>query len=161
NTPRMLEVRVVDNDEKVPFLTDVTTLSQGEEICAVARVDLSQNETLPKTIAFTGRLDGKPVVREVKVENLTPGAAYLPRQWAKLERDGLLAEDAEKNKEKVIALSMASYVMTPYTSLLVLETEADYAKYHVDRGRKDHWAMYACLDRIPVVYEPNQGGPNP
>ena len=46
------------------------------------------------------------------------------------------------------------YVMTPYTSLLVLENEAMYAQYKVDRGRKDHWAMYPCPPKIPVVYEP-------
>src|SRR5437899_9853900 len=52
---------------------------------------------------------------------------------------------------------MRSYVMTPYTSLLVLETEADYERFHVDRGRKDHWAMYPLPERIPVVYEHARG----
>jgi ferric-dicitrate binding protein FerR (iron transport regulator)/predicted Zn-dependent protease len=154
NTPRLLDVRVVDNDEKVPFLTDATTLSQGEEICAVARIDAA-NESLPTSIVFTGTLDGKQVVKELKVEKLAGGAGYLPRQWAKLELDRLIAQDVEKNKAKIIGLSMQSYVMSPYTSLLVLETEADYAKYNVDRGRKDHWAMYKCPARIPLVYEPN------
>ena len=44
--------------------------------------------------------------------------------------------------------------MTPFTSLLVLENEAMYEQYKVDRGRKDHWAMYPCPPKIPVVYEP-------
>ena len=47
------------------------------------------------------------------------------------------------------------YVMTPFTSLLVLENEAMYKEYKVDRGRKDHWAMYPCPEKIPVVYEPD------
>src|SRR5207244_3881856 len=38
---------------------------------------------------------------------------------------------------------------------LVLETDADYERFKVDKGRKDHWAMYACPPRIPLVYEPN------
>jgi tetratricopeptide (TPR) repeat protein len=42
------------------------------------------------------------------------------------------------------------YVMTPYTSLLVLENEAMYKQFKVDRGRKDHWAMYRCPKKIPV-----------
>src|SRR5262249_51447157 len=83
-----------------------------------------------------------------------PGAAYLPRTWARLEIDRLLAEGAEKNKGTIIALSKAMYVMTPFTSLLVLENEAMYAQYKVDRGRKAHWAMYPCPAKIPVVYEP-------
>ena len=81
------------------------------------------------------------------------GAAYLPRTWAKLEIDRLLAEDAQKNKERIVALSKAMYVMTPFTSLLVLENEAMYKQFKVDRGRKDHWAMYPCPAKIPVVYE--------
>ncbi len=29
-----------------------------------------------------------------------------------------------------------------------------YEQFKVDRGRKDHWAMYPCPAKIPVVYEP-------
>jgi hypothetical protein len=114
---------------------------------------------LPETLTITGKLEGKEFVKECPVRNLIFGAGYLPRQWAKLELDRLLAEGAESNKAAIIALSKKSYVITPYTSLLVLETEEDYAKYNVDRGRKDHWAMYECPQRIPVVYDPNNGPP--
>jgi hypothetical protein len=155
NTPRMVHVRVVDNDEKVRFLCDASTLSQGEEICAIARIDPANKQKLPAMITFAGQLEGKQVVREIKVDQVADGAGYLPRQWAKLEIDRLLAEDVEKHKAHIILLSMSSYVMTPYTSLLVLETEADYAKYGVDRGRKNHWAMYPCPERIGLVHEPN------
>ncbi len=51
------------------------------------------------------------------------------------------------------------YVMTPFTSLLVLENEEMNKQYKVDRGRKDHWVMYACPAKIPVVYEPLDGQP--
>jgi ferric-dicitrate binding protein FerR (iron transport regulator)/tetratricopeptide (TPR) repeat protein len=155
NTPRLMSVRVLDNEEKARFLTDVATLAQGEEICAVTRVDLTKNESLPQTIAFTGTLDGKSFIKELKVAQVASGAGYLPRQWAKLELDRLLAADPEKHKARIIELSKQSYVMTPYTSLLVLETEADYQRFNVDRGRKDHWAMYQCPERIPVVFEGN------
>src|SRR5262249_53091192 len=46
-----------------------------------------------------------------------------------------------------------------FTSLLVLENEEMYQQYKVDRGRKDHWAMYACPDKIPVVAEDADGQP--
>jgi ferric-dicitrate binding protein FerR (iron transport regulator) len=158
NTPRLMTVRVVDNEEKVRFLTDAMTLCQGEEICSIARVEPGKGEALPKSIAFTGTLAGQAFVKELKVEKAQGEAGYLPRQWAKLELDRLLAEDTEKYKARIIALSKESYVMTPFTSLLVLETDADYARFNVDRGRKDHWAMYKCPERIPVVYE--YGNPN-
>jgi ferric-dicitrate binding protein FerR (iron transport regulator)/tetratricopeptide (TPR) repeat protein len=155
NTPRMLDIRVADKDGRVPFLTESTFVTQGEEICAIARADFAKNEMLPTTMIFKGKLAGKEVTRELKINRLSHDAGYLPRQWAKLELDRLLAADADKNKPQIIALSKASYVMTPFTSLLVLETDADYAKFNIDRGRKDHWAMYQCPEKIPVVYEPN------
>jgi len=161
NTPRMLDIRVVDKDKKIPFLTEATAVAQGEEICAIARADFAKGEMVPMAMIVKGKLDGKEIVKELKVDRLFHGAGYLPRQWAKLELDRLLAEDADKNKGAIIALSKESYVMTPYTSLLVLETEADYARYNVDRGRKDHWAMYKCPERIPVVFEPNNGAGQP
>src|SRR6185436_1200993 len=30
-------------------------------------------------------------------------------------------------------------------------------QYKVNRGRKDHWAMYDCPQKIDVVYEPEDG----
>src|SRR5262249_52709097 len=75
--------------------------------------------------------------------------------------DRLLAADAMGHKSTIINLSKAMYVMTPFTSLLVLEHEDLYVQYKVDRGRKDHWAMYDCPAKIPVVYEPEPGQPDP
>jgi predicted Zn-dependent protease len=50
-------------------------------------------------------------------------------------------------------------VMTPYTSLLVLENDEMYRTFKVDRGRKDHWAPYDCPAEIKVVYEPDPTQP--
>src|SRR5262249_24318038 len=41
--------------------------------------------------------------------------------------------------------------------LLVLENEAMYQQFKVDRGSKDHWAMYPAPDKIPVFYEDEDG----
>ena len=103
---------------------------------------------------MTGLVDGKLRRQRLAVAAVADGAAYLPRTWAKLEIDRLVAEGAEKNKPRIIELSKAMYVMSPFTSLLVLENEQMYVQYKVDRGRKDHWAMYACPATIPVVHEP-------
>src|SRR5438105_9540577 len=113
---------------------------------------------LPEKVIISGKLDGKAFTKTLELKSVVAGAGYLPRTWAKLEIDRLLADGAEKNKKAIIELSMAMYVMTPFTSLLVLETDQDYVTYKVDRGRKDHWAMYDSPQRIPTVYErdPNQ-----
>jgi ferric-dicitrate binding protein FerR (iron transport regulator) len=158
NAPRLLNVRVVDNAEKVRFLPCATSVAQGEEVCALACTGTAE-DALPESVTVSGRLDGKPYQKVLRVKDVAAKADYLPRTWAKLEIDRLQAEDAMKNKDRIVALSKAMYVMTPYTSLLVLENEAMYAQYNVDRGRKDHWALYPCPQTIPVVYEPLNGQP--
>jgi tetratricopeptide (TPR) repeat protein len=152
NTPRLLDVKVVDAAERATFLCPTSALAQGEELCAVARV--GPGEPVPEAVVISGTLGGRPFRKEVPVRDVAGGAGYLPRTWAKWEIERLLVEDAAANRDRIIALSKAMYVMTPYTSLLVLENEAMYAQYKVDRGRKDHWAMYSCPPTIPVVREP-------
>ncbi len=155
NTPRLLGAHVTDPTGKATFLSHATAIAQGEELCAIARLD--GNVALPEQVKITGTLDGQPYERMLDVSDVRPKADYLPRTWAKLEIERLLAENSADNKDRIIALSKSMYVMTPYTSLLVLENEAMYAQYKVDRGRKDHWALYPCPPKIPVVHEPLPG----
>lgn len=154
NTPRLLGVQVLDANGKAKFLTETSMIAQGEEICALTRVDMNQT-AIPGKVIVKGTLNGKAVSREFVVINVLPGAGYLPRTWAKLEIDRMLAENAAKHKTEITNLSKAMYVMSPFTSLLVLETDADYERFKVDKGRKDHWAMYQVPPRIPLVYEPD------
>src|SRR5262249_10285907 len=154
NTPRLLDVSVGDDTGKNRYLTFASMVGHGEEVCAVTRLD---GGMLPERITVRGNLDGRPVREDVRVGDVAEGAGYLPRTWAKLEIERLLAEDAVKHKESIVALSKAMYVMTPFTSLLVLENEAMYQQFKVDRGRKDHWAMYPAPDKVPVFYEDEDG----
>src|SRR5262249_46145400 len=152
--PRLRDVWVGDDSGKNGWLTFASLVGHGEEVCALTRLDESK---LPERITVRGNLDGRPVQHDLRVENVTEGAGYLPRTWAKLEIERLLAEDAVKHKEAIVALSKAMYVMTPFTSLLVLENEAMYQQFKVDRGRKDHWANYPAPDKIPVFHEDEDG----
>ena len=152
NSPRLLGIKVADDAERITFLSYSDSIAQGEELCAVARLDGSG--PMPGSVIATGTLDGKPWRQLIPVQNVTGKAAYLPRTWAKLEIDRLLADNPAANMPRIIELSKAMYVMSPFTSLLVLENEQMYAQYNIDRGRKDHWAMYPSPDQVPVVYEP-------
>ena len=155
NTPRLLDVRVRDDSGKNRYLTFTSLAAYGEEVCAVTRLD--GDGELPQTLTVHGTLNGRPFERELAVKGVADRAGYLPRTWAKLEIERLLTEDALKHKEAIVALSKAMVVMTPFTSLLVLESEAMYQQYKVDRGRKDHWALYACPEKIPVFSEDEDG----
>src|SRR5262249_9673181 len=159
NTPRLLDVQVTDKAGKATFLPFTTLVNQGAELCAVARVE----GAAPESVAIRGTLNGQSFERELPVRDATPNAGYLPRTWAKLEIERLLAEfsrdQKDSVKDRIVVLSKSMYVMTPFTSLLVLENEEMYQQYKVDRGRKDHWAMYPCPDKIPVVAEDADGQP--
>jgi ferric-dicitrate binding protein FerR (iron transport regulator) len=153
NTPRLMDVEIRDADGKASFLAFNQAIAQGEEIVALTRV--TGTDDLPKRIVVKATLEGRAFERIIPVNNATPKAGYLPRTWAKLEIDRLLADDPVKHREAIIALSKAMYVITPYTSLLVLENEDQYVQYRVDRGRKDHWALYPLAEKIPVIVEPD------
>ena len=156
NAPRLMNVSVIDEAEKLSFLTYTESIAHGDEICAIAR--LPKDAQLPKSLIVTGELNGKTWKDSVPVEDVADKADYLPRSWARMEIDRLIADGAAKHRSDIIKLSKAMYVMSPFTSLLVLENDAMYTQYKIDRGRKDHWALYPAPDTIKVVHEPLQRG---
>lgn len=61
--------------------------------------------------------------------------SFIPRLWAKAHLDHLLMESAtEEIQKRIIALSKTYHIITPYTSLLVLETDADRKRFGVERS---------------------------
>jgi ferric-dicitrate binding protein FerR (iron transport regulator) len=157
NTPRLLNLEAKFEGKDMPtILVDQAMLSQGEELCITTRVPLRVGQAkLPAQLVITGKLAGEDYRKVIALEAGPGGAGYLPRTWARLEIDRLLADKDHQHKDEIIQLSKDSYVMTPYTSLLVLENEAMYKEFKVEQGRKDHWAAFAAPDKIPVVYEPD------
>lgn len=155
NTPRLLDIRVAADGELGEFLAVKDWVSHGQEICAVARLQTGQTDV--ESVTVSGSINGQPYQRTISAGKAEERAEYLPRMWAKLAIDEMVAGDAEKNKSQIIELSKSMYVMSPFTSLLVLENDEMYEQYNVDRGRKDHWALYPCPDKIEVVHEPIQG----
>jgi ferric-dicitrate binding protein FerR (iron transport regulator) len=165
NAPRLTEIAVKSdnveiNDEKTVsysgFQLMTSSLADGQELVAVARIP--QDRKLPKSVTVTGQLNGQPFEQVLTVPPLEPRATvspcgHLPRTWARLEIDRLVELGAVEFKSQIIELSKAMYVMSPFTSLIVLETDAMYEQFKVDRGRKDHWAMYPAPAQIPVVAE--------
>lgn len=178
NAPRLTEICVTPDEvlSQIPkaagveFLPMMTSLSHGQEFVAVTRVPIDQ--PLPRSITISGRVDGQaysntlpiPLVIGTNIPETSHAATnsspvvvrsgHLPRTWARLEIDRLVSLGADEHKSRIIDLSKSMYVMSPFTSLLVLETEAMYSQYNVDRGRKDHWAMYDAPVQIPVIMEP-------
>ena len=170
NAPRLTEIAIQSSEvagdpaaSSGQFLLLSTSLAHGQELAAVAR--FATGKPLPRELTITGKLDGRPYsltvplprtadatsVLDSRAATVTSRSGHLPRTWARCEVDRLVALGAAEHKARIVELSKAMYVMSPFTSLLVLETEAMYAQFNVDRGRKDHWAMYLAPAQIPVV----------
>ncbi|HOX47189.1 MAG TPA: TonB family protein [Myxococcota bacterium] len=109
-------------------------LQAGDEALVYAEVPAGQ----PLLVT----LDGKPVppsglalpAAERPLLERAAAKAHIDRLLD--ERDHLPAEAGERRealKREVIALSMRHRVLCPLTALLVLETEADYERYGIER----------------------------
>ena len=62
------------------------------------------------------------------------GNSFIPRLWARHHLDHLLEQgQTAAIQNDVIAMSEEFHIITPYTSLLVLETDADRQRFGVKR----------------------------
>lgn len=123
----------VESDE-ARFLLDSDSVLIGGEIFAVAR--LAAGDALPQKVRVKAGMNSGTWQREFEPKWRKVSAGYLPRTWARMEIDRL------ENREEIVALSQEMFVMSPFTSLLVLETAEMHRQYGVDRGRTDQWARY-------------------
>ena len=173
HAPRMLGVTVEAIDgategELPRFLTLAETVVDGDEIVAVTRVGSAIGSThkgtrfaLPTQVRVVGNASGQRFEQVLPLGAARPDADYLPRIWARLEIDRLTASAPVKNRAAIVQLSRSMMVMSPFTSLLVLESDDMEKQYRVEGGRKDRWATYRCPERIDVVFEPLPGQPDP
>src|SRR5262249_9267564 len=87
-------------------------------------------------VVATATQNGKPVKFSAKVslKDAEQGNSFIPRLWAKLHLESLLAQGASRAiRDEIIALSEEFQIMTPYTSFLVLESDADRERFKVKR----------------------------
>ncbi|MBI5525918.1 MAG: VWA domain-containing protein [Deltaproteobacteria bacterium] len=107
-------------------------VQRGHEVSVLART----HHDLPSAVKVRGRLGGKPFDREYRWRS-DPGilTAFVPRLWAAEQLRRLLGstEDPETVRGKVMQLGIAFGLMTPYTSILALESEQAYQQQGIQR----------------------------
>jgi len=95
---------------------------------------------LTKGGSFKGSIGGRPVaVTDAQLASIE--RPLLERAWAKAKLEQLQAQlevadgapQRDAIKKQMVELSTKSRVLCPLTALLVLETEADYARFNIDR----------------------------
>ena len=154
NTTRMTNIKVelLDKDDRLIdaiVYPSASILAAGETLTVTAMSE----SAFPSAVRFKGRVGTELITKTAQVSDAKTNADYLPRLWAKRHIDELLKSDMS-DKEDIISLSKEFYIVTPYTSLIVLEDDKMYEEYNVERGRTDHWAAYDAPKEIDVVREP-------
>ncbi|HSO35184.1 MAG TPA: VIT domain-containing protein [Labilithrix sp.] len=100
-------------------------LQAGDEIMVYAQID----STKPVKIAI-GTQQFAPDLR-------SSDRPLVERAWAQAKIQSLVdapTDTASVTKAQIIALSTSHRVMSPYTAMLVLETDNDYRRFGIDRN---------------------------
>src|SRR5690606_13695662 len=117
-----------------PFLSVSVKVSRGQEVVLLART----HHDLPERALVRGRLAGKTIEREVPIaKNDSVIAAFVPRLWAAEYVRRLLGAAAgpEAERGRIAELGIDYGLMTPFTSILALESEAAYSNMGIERRR--------------------------
>ncbi|APR78494.1 Hypothetical protein A7982_03841 [Minicystis rosea] len=117
-----------------PMITATGKVSRGEDVVLLART----HHVLPERAVVKGRLGGRefekvyPLVSEPGV-----GASLVPRLWAAEKIRRLLgqAADPDDQRGKIVELGIDYGLVTPFTSILALESEQAYAQQGIRRRR--------------------------
>lgn len=113
-------------------------LPAGAQQIALGRY-LPGGEDQRGRVVVTGTLEGKPLhySADVVLRADDAGNSFLPRLWARRHLDALLARGTDQAvREEIVAFSIEYGILTPYTSLLVLESDEDRQRFGVDRRVK-------------------------
>jgi len=116
-------------------LTNVSgKVPRGTDVVMLART----HHDLPKTAMVRGRLGGEAFEQEVEiVHEQSVVSAFVPRLWAAAYVHRLLggAAGPEAERGRVVALGIEYGLVTPYTSVLALESEEAYSRMGIQRRR--------------------------
>lgn len=117
------------------FINTSGKLSRGQELVVLART----HHDLPKEVTVRGRLGGKPFEKTHDLER-TKGVLgqVVPRLWAAAYIERLLGDSRgpEAVRGKVLSLGLEYGLMSPYTSILALESEQAYASAGIQRRQR-------------------------
>ncbi len=112
-------------------------IAEGGEAFLVARVDPGA-EAARGTIELDGDVGGEAYHQTFPLDArlvTSSGNAFLPRLYAAMRITDLEREQGDRAREEIVRLSREHHVASRLTSLLVLESEAMFRAYGIDRGK--------------------------
>ena len=135
-----------------PMLS-ANSAADGESVVILSR-ETGTSDQVPKAMLLEGKLAGAAWSQRVELPAAKANAGYLPRLWARARVAADIALGADAHKQEITDLGLEHFLVTPFTSLLVLENEAMYRQFKVRRPDAAGWAHYAAPAEIKVVHEP-------
>ncbi len=127
-------------------------VADGEEVVVLSRSP-AKSDAKATTLVLEGTLAGEAWSQRFELPPAKTDAGYVPRLWARAQVAADVRAGAEDKREQIVALGLEHFLVTPFTSLLVLENEAMYRQFKVKRPSTTGWAHYAAPDEITVVRE--------
>ncbi|MCC6523225.1 MAG: FecR domain-containing protein [Polyangiaceae bacterium] len=115
-----------------PFYSAAGKISRGSELVVLAR----SHHDVPDKVKVRGRLGGQAFEKEYQVKKDTSVlTTFVPKLWAAEYVRRLLGASAGPDSERgrIAALGMEYGLMTPFTSVLALESEAAYGRMGIPR----------------------------
>ncbi|MGH7338521.1 MAG: carboxyl transferase domain-containing protein, partial [Myxococcota bacterium] len=140
------------------------TLAEGDEVEVVVRAPAKAEV---RAVEVTGERGGAAWSHRIELGSASQveRAGYAPRLWAQRQVQSLiLARNAtgglpeeervaqrEALRKEIVELGKRFFLLSPHTSLIVLENDRMYAEYGVTKGKNDGWAGYVVPQTIEVV----------
>jgi Mg-chelatase subunit ChlD len=128
--------------------TVLPTMRAGDEVLVAARV----GGEVAGDVVLKGTVAGQPFEQRYPLKlaaSTSPGNGFVPRLWASLAIEQREQAGAGEDRTKIVALSQAYGVMSRETSLLVLESQAMFDAFGVDRGQPSaKWTGEDSLDEV-------------
>lgn len=150
NTASLHQVEILLQD-KLGNPVEGEAYSSAQNIFDGETIDiLARCNTLPERVLFRAKINNKTISKSYSLTRPQSDAGYIPRLWATRHINELLKSDQDR-VEEITKLSKQYYVVTPYTSLIVLENDKMYKEFGVEKGRKDHWELYPAPAQIEVI----------
>ena len=115
---------------------ELPNLSAGMQQIIVGRYLPTDGKNQQGEIIITGKRNGESVryASRITLREAEKGNSFIPRLWARAHLDHLMEQGSNQFiKDEIIAMSEEFHIMTPYTSLLVLESDAQREQFGVKR----------------------------
>ncbi len=153
-TPRMIDIQatLLGSEGQIlkgaPVDASARSLSEGEDLLLT-----TTSSSPPASVEIRATIDGQALQQRLPVPAADSDATYVSTLWARARIAALLDKaDHEDRRKEITDLALEHFLVTPYTSLLVVESEAMAKRYKLRRPTPG-WAPYDAPPTIKVQRE--------